>query len=405
MSHPRPFGFFSLVTQNLTNRPWRNLAAVAAFAIIAGTLFSAQYLVSGARQSLDSGIDRMGADIMVVPKEYSAASESVLLTGQPTTFFFKDTGFEQIAQIPGVAKASPEIFVATLYGQACCAGPVQIIAIDPSKDFTIASWLQENPMVTMGQDDIIVGYAIAGDIGSKILFYGHSFRIVGRLGHTGLLGVDMAVFTRVEDAYTMADESGVKAVRKLTIPKGMVSAVLVRVTPGSPPAGVAEEITRQVPGTKTITPNGLLGTIAGRLGSVTSLLYGSAIAVTAVSVPLLALVSAMVAGERRKEVAILKALGATRSYILRLMLTESLTLSTAGALAGIGIAAVILLAFQDFIALSLKIPFIIPSPAAILAAAGSALVLSAGIGGIASLWPACRISRSQPYETIRKEES
>jgi len=177
------------------------------------------------------------------------------------------------------------------------------------------------------------------------------------------------------------------------------------VTPGTPPSGVAEEITRQVPGTRTITPNALLGTIAGRLGSVTSLLYGSAIAVTAVSVPLLALVSAMVAHERRKEVAILKALGATRLYIMRLMLAESLTLSVAGALAGIGIAGVVLLAFQDFIALSLKIPFAVPTPASILAAAGSALVLSAGIGGIAALWPAWRISRSQPYETIRKGES
>jgi hypothetical protein len=242
MSHPHPFGFFSLVRQSMTNRPWRNLAAVAAHAIIAGTLFSAQYLMSGARQSLDSGIDRMGADIMVVPREHSAAGESVLLTGQPTTFFFKDTGFEQIAQVAGA---------------------------------------------------------------------------------------------------------------------------------------------------KTITPDGLPGTITGRLGSVTSLLHGSA----------------MVASELRMEVAILKALGATRLYILRLMLTESLTLSIAGGLAGIGIAAVILLAFQDFIALNLKIPFIIPSPAAILAAAGSALMLSAGIGGIASLWPAYRISRSQPYETIRKGES
>jgi hypothetical protein len=43
--------------------------------------------MSGAEQSLDNGLDRMGADIMVVPTEYSAAGESVLLTGQPTSFF------------------------------------------------------------------------------------------------------------------------------------------------------------------------------------------------------------------------------------------------------------------------------------------------------------------------------
>lgn len=399
---PRVFSFFSLLERNVRNRPWRNLAAVVAFAIIAGTLFSAQYLASGAQQSLDNGIDRMGADIMVVPQEYSAAGESVLLTGQPTSFFFKDTGFKQIAGIPGVAKASPEIFIGTLYGHSCCSGPVQIIAIDPGKDFTIATWLKENPGITLGKDDVIVGDVIIGDVGTDLIFYGHIFHIVGRLDRTGLPGVDMAVFTRVEDAYTMADESGKKAAMKLTIPAGMVSAVLVRVAPGASPAAVAEEIKKQVPGTRTITPNGLLGTISGQLGTVTSLLYGSTIAVTAVSIPLLGFISAMVAHERRREIAILRALGATQSFIRRIMLAESLALAVIGSLAGIGVAALVLLAFQDFVALQLKIPFTIPSPMAILAGAASALALSIVIGGIASLYPAFQVGRQEPYDTIRK---
>jgi ABC-type antimicrobial peptide transport system permease subunit len=35
---------------------------------------------------------------------------------------------------------------------------------------------------------------------------------------------------------------------------------------------------------------------------------------------------------------------------------------------------------------------------------GSALLLSVVIGGIASLYPAYLINRSEPYETIRKGE-
>lgn len=396
------FSFFRLVERNLKNRPWRNLAAILAFAIIAGMLFSALYLMSGAQQSLENGINRMGADIMVVPAEYSAASEAVLLTGQPTSFFFRDSGFEKIAGVPGVAKASPEIFIATLYGQSCCSGPVQIIAIDPARDFTIATWLKENPGARMGKDDVIVGSAITGDIGSYLLFYGHTFHIVGRLERTGLEGVDMAVFTRFEDARTMADESGIKAVRKLTIPEGMVSAILVRVAPGVSPDTVAGEIRSRVPGTKTITPNSLLGTVSGQLGAVTSILYASTLAVTAVSIPLLGFISAMVAHERTEEVAILRALGATRSYVLRLMLGESFTLSVLGGLAGIGCAAIVLVAFQDFVAISLKIPFTIPASLAILTDAGIALALAVGIGGIASLYPAILISRREPYEIIRK---
>jgi putative ABC transport system permease protein len=404
MSSPKTFSFFVLVARNLQNRPYRNIAMLLSFAIIAGTLFSAQYLAGGARQSLENGMNMMGADIMVVPDKYAAASQAVILTGEPTTFFFNDTGFEKISQIPGVAKASPEIYVATLYGQACCSGPVQIIAIDPARDFTIATWLKENPGVSLGKNDIIVGNAISGDIGSDLLFYGHTFHIVGRLARTGM-GLDMAVFTRIEDAYTMANESGEKAVRKLTIPQGMVSAVLVRVEPGAKPAVISDEIKQRVPGTKTLTPNGLLSTIAGQLGVITSLLYGSTIAVAVISIPLLGSISAMVAHEKRKELAILQALGATKSFIVRLMMAESLSLASIGALTGIGIAALILVGFQDFIAFTLKIPFTIPSPLTIIAYAGSALLLSVVIGGIASLYPAYLITHSEPYETMRKGES
>ena len=404
MSNSPRFGFFRLIAANLTNRPHRNLATIIAFAIIAATLFSAQYLMSGAQQSLDAGMSRMGADIMVVPAEYNAKAETVILMGEPNTFFFNDSGFDKISKITGVAKASPQIFIATLAGQSCCSGLVQLIAMDPSNDFTVSAWLKENPGVTMGKDDIIVGSKIIGDIGSDIRFYGHSFHVIGRLAQTGM-GVDMAVFTRIEDAYVMADESGVKAVQKVTIPRGMVSAVLVKLEPGASRTAVASEIRAKIPETKTITPDGLLGAVTAQLGAVTRLLYGSTLAVTIVSIPLLAFISAMVAHERRREIAILRALGATKTYVIRLMLAESFSISIVGGLIGIGSAAVILVFFQDFIAVSFKIPFIIPSPMTIMYAGATALLLSAGIGGISSLGPAILINRSEPYETIRKGES
>jgi putative ABC transport system permease protein len=404
MNNPHEFGFFRLLVRNIANRPHRNIATIISFAIIAATLFSAQILLSGAEQSLDNGMTRMGADIMVVPSAYNAKAETVILMGQPSTFFFNDSGFEKISGIKGVAKASPQIFIATLFGQACCSGPVQFIAMDPSNDFTVSTWLKENPGVTMGKDDLIVGSKITGDIGSDLRFFGHTYHILGRLGQTGM-GIDMAVFARTEDAYVMADESGVKAVQKVTIPKGMVSAVLVKLEPGTSPYAVASEIRSKVPGTRTITPNGLLSAVTSQLGSVTRLLYGSTFAVTIVTIPLLAFIAAMIAHERRREIAILRALGATKKYVVKLMLAESLSLAVMGSFIGIGVASVILVFFQDFIAASIKIPFIIPSPLAILTGGGTSLFLCAGIGGIASLYPAILINRSEPYETIRKGES
>ena len=403
MIQSQRFPFFRLVRRNLANRPWRNIATVFAFAIIAATLFSSQYLMTGAEQSLDAGISRMGADILVVPEQNTLAGENILLTGRPTSFFFEDTSFEKISHVPGVARASPQIFIATLFA-SCCAAPVQMIAIDPETDFTISAWLRSNPDVTMGKDDIIIGSSIIQDVGRDLMFYGHNFHVVGVLDYTGM-GVDNAVFTTMEDAYVMADESGEKAVQKLNIPRGKVSAVLVKVEPGTPVEEVAEEIQRQVPGTKTIVPNGLLHAIGGQLGAVTGLLYGSTLAVIIVAIPLLGTVSAMVAHERRREISLLRALGATKGFMVRLILAESFSLAIIGAFLGIAVSAGFLILYQDFIKITLEIPLITPTIQSLLIEGGSAILLTIGIAGISSLYPVYLITRREPYETIRKGES
>lgn len=402
MSDKRDFGFFRLLIQNLSNRPYRNITTIFAFAVIAATLFSSQYLMNGAQASLDSGMSRMGADILVVPEEYAASSQSIILNGQPSSFFFDEAYQEKISHIPGVAKASPQIYIATLFA-SCCAAPVQMIAIDPENDFTISTWLHENNGVKLGKDDLIIGSAVIQNVGNDLMFYGHTFHVVGILKKTGM-GIDNSVFTRFEDAYVMADESELKAVQKISLPPGKISAVLVKVDPGASPSAVAQEIQNTIPGTKTITPNGLLNTVSSQLGAIRRLLTGTTLAISVVSIPLLGLISVMVAHERRKEIAILRALGATKTFVMRLMLAESFSLAIVGGLLGISVALVILIGFQDFIAFSLKIPFIIPSPATLLVDGGSALLLCAGIGGISSLYPAILINRSDPYETIRKGE-
>jgi putative ABC transport system permease protein len=403
MSNPPDFKFYSLVLQNLKNRPYRNIATVFAFAVIAATLFSSQYLIHGAKQSLDSGMSRMGADILVVPEEYAGAGQTVILIGQPNSFFFNDSGFEKISRIPGITKASSQIYIATLFA-SCCAAPVQMIAIDQENDFTVSPYLKANPGVKMGKDDMIIGSAIIQSTGNDLMFYGHTFHVVGILERTGT-GIDNSVFVRSEDAYIMADGSELKAVKKLTIPPGMVSAVLVKVDPGASPTEVARMIQDQVPGTKTLTPDGLLNAVSGQLSAVIHILYGSTIAVMVVSIPLLGIISAMVTRERSRELAILQALGATKGYLMKLVLAESFSLSIIGGFFGIGAAVVILVGFEDFIASTLRIPFVIPSPLSIMAAAGSALILVIVMGGIASLYPAFLITRSDPFDTIRRGTS
>ena len=144
-------GFLRLAWKNVKNRPFRNIATLLCFAFVAASLFSAQYLIGGASHSLEEGTSRMGADMMVVPSQYIALGETVILRGEPSSFFFRMSALDRIAGVEGVERVSPQIYIATLYGAECCSAPVQMIAFDPDRDFTVMPWLESLPWPDAGK--------------------------------------------------------------------------------------------------------------------------------------------------------------------------------------------------------------------------------------------------------------
>ncbi len=400
MNEPPRFNFPGLVVRTLKSRPYRNLAIATAFALIAAMLFSAQYLASGAEESLDRGTGWLAADLIVMPGGSGSSGEESLIDGRPSMFFFNETGAGTISRIPGVARVSPQILIASLPDQSCCSGYVQLIAIDPASDFSLGRWLDTEYGMPLVRDGIILGSMVEGDSGSDLRFYGHDFHIVNKLNPTGMRGIDSAVFIRIEDASVMAAESIQKAKEPLTLPGGMASRVLVQLDPGTSSADVADAILRQVPGTRVITPASLSGTVARNLSGITLILQYAALLVTAITIPALLTASVMFAREMNEEVTLLGALGATRPFILRLVLAESFAASIAGALVGLGAAAFFLVAFQNLIAFTLEIPFGIPSLPALLLGAGSTLLITVMLGCLASIYPTLRILRSEAYRAI-----
>jgi putative ABC transport system permease protein len=203
----------------------------------------------------------------------------------------------------------------------------------------------------------------------------------------------------------MADESGTKAVKPLVLPPGMISSVLVQMDPGASSVAVEDAIIREVPDTRILTRASLSGTVTQHLAGITLLLHDITVIVTAIFLPVLVFVSVMLARDMKQELTILGALGATKAFVLRLILAETFSAALIGSLAGIGSALVVLFGFQDFIALSLNVPFSVPTAVDLLSAAGSTLVLTLVISGIASLYPTFRLLRSEAYGNIRTDES
>jgi putative ABC transport system permease protein len=121
------------------------------------------------------------------------------------------------------------------------------------------------------------------------------------------------------------------------------------------------------------------------LGSVALLVGGVAIANIMVMSVL----------ERRMEIGVRRALGATRAHILRQFLLEAVVLAGLGGLAGALLGAGISIGFAELRNLPVSLP-----PEALVAAVGVALL----IGAIAGLYPAVRAARVPPSEAVRSAE-
>ncbi len=391
-----------LVVRNVVNRPVRNGALILAFAFIAASLFSGNYLLAGASDSVNSEIARLGADLIVVPQNYTADSEAILLRGEPSMFFIDDSVVPQVEQVKGVEKVEPQIFLASL-SASCCALPVQLIAIDLSRDFTITPWLEKKQEKPLGRDEIIVGSAIDSGVGTNLTFFGHTFVVLGRLEPTGT-GLDTTIFLRIDDAYRMADESREKAVLQLELPRGVVSAVLVQVDDPGEATNISRRIADQVPGTRVLTSSALIGTVSNRLTATMQILDLAALIATLVSLPLIALISLMAAHERRREIGVLRALGATRTRIFRLVLGESVVVAALGGILGIALSWIALVLFQSYIAAATRIPLSIPAASSLVSISAFAVIATVAVGGLAAFYPAVRSAIMEPYEAIRTGE-
>jgi putative ABC transport system permease protein len=102
----------------------------------------------------------------------------------------------------------------------------------------------------------------------------------------------------------------------------------------------------------------------------------------------------MVVSERTREIGLRKALGARRKDIMSQVLTESITLSTAGGITGILIGFF----FGRVIAAVSPLPVRL-EPWSVVAG----IVITAGVGLFFGLYPASRAARLDPIEALRRE--
>ncbi len=362
-----------LVLANLRVRPFRTLISVVgvALGVILVVLFTG--LATGMTNDMAKRAANWKAEIVFT----RSGAMSLDSSNTPVQTAYAD----RLMQIEGVASTVPVIRYVTANPKGRW-GIQQIDGVD---------W---QPFAEMNDMQIIQGRAPAAPneivvderqvevdkitLGDPLELFGREYSVVGIFAPPSGSRIKMSL----------------AAMQEALEAEGKSTYILVKVAPGADPAAVAARIDAELPGNKVQLTNDMIIDAQQRipaLGTFLNVLVGLGAFVSTIFV-LLSMYTTIT--ERRKEIGILKSLGASKAFIIRAIEGEAFMIGVLGVIGGL--IAAVAAAFAIGAAFNLKFEF---SWGWILTAVSIALAGSL----IGALYPAWRASAIDPVEVMANE--
>jgi putative ABC transport system permease protein len=392
-----------LALRSITGNSFRSWVVGLCAMLVASLSLATTLVIRGAENSLRLAIDRLGADILVIPQGSESKVETALLMSTPVSVWMPRSVLKEIAAIPGVIVVSPQLYLSSLHNASCCSvADMFLVAYDPATDFTVAPWVRKKIGTELRLGEAVGGtYVFVPEGQDNIKIYGYFLTLKANLEPTGT-GLDQTMFVTFQTAEEIARLSPTLAMEPLVIPPDSISAALVKVNPGDDPHEVALEIFKKVAGVTPVESPNMFQAYRQQLNG---LLHSNLIIlgiIWGLSLVLVGLVFSMAANERRRELGVLRAMGATRLFVLESLLAEAGLLSLLGGLIGITLTILVIALFRTRIILTLNLPFLFPSFFPLLAQIALGLALTLLSVTLAALVPARRISFQEPATAMRE---
>ena len=417
--------FLRVSLKNLYIKKIRSLSIILATALATGLVFTATTIIESVESSMELGIARLGADIVVVPKKYYDEGQKLLMSSTPQIFYMNQANIALVSAVDGVNKVSPQLFTASTILDCCSMPTVMLVGYDPATDFTILPW-QRYEHKSGGEetlDELILGAsALYASEGAHIKFFGKRFKITSSNHPTGVAYLDFSIFMTMDAARDMIrisqqndgesldvkpDQISSILVKNegesLDVKPDQISSILVKIAPGYDVYQVAKNIEDSLDNLKVIVTNDLITTVKQEIKGSLWGVIGAGLISWLMTLFLMGTIFTMMANERQREFGLLRAMGATKFHVLRLIITEAYIISFLGALVGITGGWVILTYSQEAILRSLdQTTFLWPSPLFIGIVAGISIIAIVVSCILSVVYPAIKAGSKDPYLAIRQ---
>ena len=395
---------FRLLLQEARRSSGRYLLLALAVSIGSSSIFLTLVISHSIRRGLESSLNRLGADLLILPKGITHNLTAALLTGEPNAPLLDPSVLTQIITLPGLEKISPQRHFSLPSDEG--HGETDLIAFDPLTDFTLQPWVREHLPRPFSLGDVLIGGRRSEPLGSTINFFGKSLVVWGKLDLTGVGPTERSVFGSFFTMEELAQECRSRGLQSFgTAPlTGSASALLLRLSPGAG-AGQVRFALSSVPQVQIISGSSLGIQIRQ---SIRTILTGS-ITFTLLSLfmagLLILVVYAGIVAERKSELGLLLALGLSRIGLSLWLAMEAALCAFLGALFGVLLGATGLAIFVrtfGYLLTSRGITLELPSLSFQVFSALLSLFLCSCVAGLGALLPSWRLAGRELYQLLRE---
>jgi putative ABC transport system permease protein len=404
-----------LARKNIRHNLFRSIAIVLGVAAATGTIFSVSAVMQSVKTSLTRNADRLGSDLIVVPWEYKTKAEAAWADGTPITFYMPGSVLGEINKVEKfhpklkrkakvVENASPQLFYLSSEAGCCDLGNKLLVGFKPDNDFSVLPWLKNGTNRSIKSGEVLVGGNLPQQQGFRIQLFNRVFAVAGKLEASGNAFFDNSIFMVYDDLKDLMIKSSAPLPDNLSWEQEIVSAIMVRTSPLFSTQVIANQIGHDVKSlaVKGIVTKQVQTSIGKQIFMLLRAVFLAGCVLWIISFLLIAIIFSMIVNERMREMGLLRAMGAKRSTIFRLTVTEASLLSFGGGSLGIIIGGAMFFALRNHIETSFAIPFQWPGGSQFALLIVVCLGLGVLTGVCAALLPAIRCSLMDPDKALLK---